>query len=153
MLMKMLVVAFSLWAVGCGSGSATPSDFLQGAWIADPDSATGCSNGVNVSGTDMQLLTVCSLQSGGVGIDVAEGSFNVSGSSIELLLNRASCPASDFATKVVNLTFSATADMLVLSDSAGLVAMRRNAPTGSTVTVKFGCWHADGFTPMPISPL
>lgn len=153
--LALLGVAISL--VGCG-GNSTPTDQLQGSWITDADSVTGCSNGVNVVGSNMQLLTICSLQRGGVGVDVAEGPFVVSGSTIALTLTQASCPASDFASgKMISLNFSVTGSNLAIGGAGGVVALRRNPPSTGTVVVKFGCWDTSTvpltFTPMPIGPI
>ena len=151
--MKMRIFAMlSVLAWGCGDDESGPS--LVGDWVAPGDGPYDCAFGVTfeADGTYVQG-TACTLEGGGLGVEVYGGTYTASDDEITLKQTHGTCPEAEPLTE--RLVYELDGDRLRLGDTSGTVVLSR-AEGGDDITgqAAYGCYAQDGsFTPRPISPL
>ena len=135
-------------AVGCSTSADDPLDGT--AWAVEL--STACAAGLAFQGGGYRDLLLCSLTDGTIGLQEANGTYEINGDRLTLHMDRASCNwLRDTATLSWEITGSGT---LRLQDSSGIVVLERLTSGGGSFVGVFGCFDdAGGFTAMPVHTL
>jgi hypothetical protein len=96
--------------------------------------------------------TVCTLDGGGLGVEVYAGTYTIKGDEITLKQTHGTC--SDAEPSTARVFYELDGDTLRLGNASATVVMSRAEESNATGVAKYGCYAQDGaFTPQPISEL
>lgn len=146
--MKTFFVVALLFAAGCGEPS--PSDRLQGTWFVP--SSNQCGPAVTFMDDRFQFAIVCLTSSTSAVADIEQGTFSASGTTVDVSMTRASCPAT--ADRSLSLAYKFSGDTLIFTEPTGLLSLTRDTAPAGSFNIQFGCIDDAGkFTPGPIVDL
>lgn len=153
--MKTLVlVGLGLLAIGCGSSDSGSKPTLDGVWQVQL--ASGCTGTYEFKGSTYSDNVICTLTSGGYGVEIESGTFTNTGSELDFTPTESSCPPHSAAGTD---PYSLQGNQLVLTLGAAQVILEKVTvmPVSGGAVVQDGCWDLSkspaSFTPGAIQML
>lgn len=130
--------------VGCGGdGGGSP---FEGGWaLTEPN---GCLVGLTFRGDQYENDVICTLSTGGFGLQVDTGAFSWTPDRITLTPGMTTCPGH----AAVTFGWTTGVDKLTIIATDGVLVFQRQPDSPGNAVAQFGCWMPDGFHLGPLLP-
>ncbi|HEU5076317.1 MAG TPA: hypothetical protein VFU02_19125 [Polyangiaceae bacterium] len=154
--LRLAVLALAV--MGCSSDpEESSSEKLRGKWMVELDEF--CYLGATFNDGVYEVDVICSLESGGWGIEAELGSYGASDNTIDFVPEHASCFLPDRNYDPYTFSYSVNDDVLRLTTSGGLIMFDKFAedpespgPSGGAVA-RYGCAEESAFIFGEIAPV
>lgn len=143
-------VLLLLSAIGCGSGSQSTQERLEGNWFyTAPDGMSGI--GLTFNGAEYGAFILDLTSANTANAEVEKGTFNASDTQIRFFPTEWSCSSSDptysFPYKFVGASLSVTNGNTVIVFEPVVAA------PATTFAITTGCNETGSFVPGPLAPV
>lgn len=137
--------------IGCGGGSPSPHDLIQGDWYS-ARSDLPCVDTYSFAGSEFSRGFVCTLTSGKIGLEAQEGTFVIVQDQFQFTIAMATC-AGSANHGAVDFVVSEGGPLVLKYSNASEVFQRTNPSTG-TGQAFYGCYDdAGNFTASEFMPI